>query len=103
MVRRLPWLVSATALALLALPAALSAQALVPAPVAEDTSHTRIVLAVRPGCGYVINNQPVESGALAGQLEAIFARRPHKVACRWTVKPGRTRPKTAAESMCFPP
>ena len=83
MVRRLPWLVPATALALLAAPAALSAQALAPAPQAEDTSHTRIVLAVRPAGGYVINNQPVEAAALAGQLEAIFAGRPHKVLLVW--------------------
>ena len=79
---RLSWL-AALAVVAIVTPRRAAAQSLAPAPAAEDTSRSRIVLALTSGGRFIINNQPVESTDLPRELKLIFASRPRRVLLVW--------------------
>jgi biopolymer transport protein ExbD len=72
-----------SAVALAFSPTRAPAQAFDLAPVSEDTSHSRIVLAISAAGAIVINNQPVPTEDLPRELGLIFAGRPHRVLLVW--------------------
>jgi biopolymer transport protein TolR len=45
----------------------------------KEADDTQIVLEVRPGPSYFINNQPVASAALESRLREVYTGRPRKV------------------------
>jgi biopolymer transport protein TolR len=45
----------------------------------DETPPDQIILEVRPGPQYLINQIPVPAPQLAAQIQAIFAQRPRKV------------------------
>ena len=80
--RRLLWSAALAAVSALS-PRPAVAQTLAAAPAAQDSSRSRIVLALTPGGQFVINNQPIESKDLPRELRLIFANRPDRVLLVW--------------------
>jgi hypothetical protein len=82
MTNRFSWL-ALSAVVVASSPTLASAQVLDLAPVSEDTSHSRIVLAISAAGEIIINNQPVPTEDLPRQLGLIFTGRPHRVLLVW--------------------